>query len=418
MLCRRCLRFALAVFVANVAAAADARWPALTGDLSGVVRLDALGDSPPLAWSTRVQPSSDGALRVDLDVSARGLAVHAQVTLPAGAESPGEWRILDGTIDLETWLPVALAKAGATSLPSDLTVTGPVRIVGEGTWRDAEISGALKVTLDGGAAGSVAQSWSTTGLGLVAEIALEKNLPALRTLQLYAESLSAAGVTARRVVVEAGGVAGGRLEVRRAEVEVFGGRVALAPFTLDPTTPSVNTAADLVGVALGDLAALAPQAVAEARGQVAGRIAVRWDAQAGAEPGAGLLSVNLGIPATVRLAASPGFLTERVPARFNLAGESLGPISRALSLKNPAYETLRRIELGELPLVVDGLVVKLYPDGLDGAVSARLELSGHPAEAKSAVGTVSFSVNVTGPLSQVLRLGMKPNSSMNFGAGR
>ncbi len=416
----RCRRFclALAAFAAGRVLAAESRWPPLDGELSGVVRLDALGDAPPLAWRTHVQPSADGSLRVEVAVTADGLVLHAGATLPATGEAPGTWRLTDATVDLATWLPVAIARAGTTALPSDFAATGTLRLAGEGTWRDQVVAGALTAELAGATAGSAAQNWSASGLALAGEIAIEKNLPTARSLRLGVESLRVVGITVRRIVVEAAGATGGRLDVRRAEVEMLGGRVALAPFTLDPAAPAVDTTADLVGVALGDLAALAPQALAEARGQISGRLAVRWSARLGAEPGTGSLSMGVDTPATIRLAATPGFLTERVPARFNLVGMSLGPLSRLLSIENPAYDTLRRIELGQLPLVVDGLEVKLYPDGPDGAVSARVELSGHPAEAKSAVGAVSFSVNVAGPLSQVLRLGMQKNASMSLGAGR
>lgn len=413
--CRLCL--VLAVLAAGGLQAAEARWPAFDGDLSGLLRLDALGDAPPLTWHTHVKPTAGGPPQIDLELSARGLGLHARVTLPPG-EAPGTWQIADGTIDLAVWLPIALARAGQAALPPDLAVTGTLRLAGEGTWRNAEVSGSLTAALDGATAGSAAQNWSASGVALAAVIALTNNLPAVRSLRLDVDTLQVASLTARRIVAEAAGAAGGRLDLRRAELEMFGGRVALAPFTFDPAMPAVDTTADLTGVALGELAALAPQAVAEAHGQVAGRVAVRWSAQLGTEPGAGALRVSVDTPATVRLAATPGFLTQRVPARLGLIGGSFGPLSRWLSVENPAYDTLRRIELGELPLAVDRLEVKLYPDGPDGAISARVELSGHPAEANSAVGGVSFVVNVAGPLSQVLRVGLKQNASIQINSAR
>jgi hypothetical protein len=296
-------------------------------------------------------------------------------------------------------------------------VTGTLRLSGEGTWRDAEVSGALTAGLENATAGSAAQNWSAAGLAISADVSLAKNLPVARALRISVDTFLVAGLTVRQIAADAVGVAGGKLDVRRIEVEMLGGRVALAPFTLDPAAPAIDTTADLAGVALGDLAVLLPQALSAATGQIAGRISVKWNAQLGVEPGAGKLLVASDAPATVRLAGRPGFLTERIPARFNLAGTSLGPISRLLSLENPAFDTLRRIELGEMPLVVEGLEVKLYPDGPDGA-SARVTLSGHPADPKSAVGKVSFSVNVDGPLSQVIQLGMQKNASMSFGAGK
>lgn len=382
-----------------------------------MVRLDVLGDAPALAWHTQFRPAADGSPQITLEVTARGLALRVEATLPL-VDAPGTWRILDGTCDPAVWLSVATARAGTTGLPPDFAVTGTLRLSGEGTWRENEMAGAVTASLENATAGSATQNWSASGVTLSTVVELAQNRPAIRTLKLALDTVRVAGLTARRIAVEAVGAADGKLDVRRADVEMLGGHVALAPFTFDPAAPAIDTTADLVGVALGEVAALAPQAVAEARGQIAGRLAVRWTARLGAEPGTGTLAMGVDTPTTIRLAAAPGFLTDRVPARFNLIGTSLGPLSRMLSVENPAYDTLRRIELGQLPLVVDALEVKLYPEGPDGAVSARVDLAGHPAEAKSAVEAVSFSVNVAGPLSQVLRLGLQKNASMSFGAGR
>lgn len=413
---RRLLAFVVLV-TAGGARAADLPWPPLTTDLSGVLRLDALGDSPALSWRAQLQPAADGSPRLALEITARGLVLHAHATLPPIGAASGTWRLADGSLDLAVWLPVALARAGAAAVPADLAATGALRLAGEGSWRDQEVSGTLTAAIENATAGSVAQNWSASGLTVSADVALAKNLPVARTLRLGIDRFVVAGLTVRRIAADAVGVAGGKLDVRRVEVEMLGGRVALSPFTLDPAAPAIDTTADVVGVALGDLATLLPEALTAATGQIAGRISVRWNAQVGVEPGAGNLLVATDRPATVRLAERPGFLTERIPARFNLLGTSLGPLSRMMSLENPAYETLRRIELGEMPLVVDALEVKLYPDGPDGA-SARVELSGHPEDPKSAVGKVSFSVNVDGPLSQVLRLGMQKNTSMSVGTGK
>ena len=417
MLLRRRHGLAFAALVCGGLQAAAPRWPAIDGDFSGVLRLDALGHAAPLAWHTHLQTTAEGPPIVDLEVTSHGLALHAHLTLPT-SDAPGTWRLSEGMIELETWLPVALARAGGAALPPDLAATGAVRVAGEGTWRDTDVSGRVTVAMENATAGSTAQNWSGTGLAIAAELVLAKNLPTVHALRIGGETMRAAGLTLRRIAIEAAGDPGGRLEVRRAEVEMLGGRVALAPFTFDPAAPSIDTTAEFIGVGLGEIATLAPQALAEAHGELGGRVAVRWSGPAGAEPGAGTLQVGTGTLATVRLAAKPGFLTQSVPVRFNLIGESLGSLSRLLSLENPAYDTLRRIELGELPLVVDALEVKLYPDGPDGAVSARVELSGHPAEANSAVGVVSFSVNVAGPLSQVLQLGLQKNASMSVSSGR
>ena len=193
--------------------------------------------------------------------------------------------------------------------------------------------------------------------------------------------------------------------MRRAEIVAFGGRIALAPFTLDPAAPAVRTTAEFSGVALGELAALVPQALTEARGQVAGRITVNWSLQAGVEPGAGSLVVSPDTPATLRLAKSPGLLTGRSPPRIEFLPAWTGPLHTWFSVENPGYDLLRRIELGDMPLVVEHLDVRLYPDGPDAARSATVEISARPASGE-AVKKVTFTVNLSGPLAQVLRLGL------------
>ncbi len=410
-------RLALAVFAAGGLRAAEPQWPPLNGELSGALRLDALGDAPPLQWRTHLKPTAGGLPQIDLEVTASGLELHARATLPPG-EAPGTWQISSAAVDLAMWLPIALARAGQAVLPPDLVATGTLRVAGEGTWRNAKATGSISAALDGATVGSTAQNLSASGVSLAAAIDLADNLPTVRSLRLGVDTLQMASLTARRIVAEAAGAEGGRIDVRRAELEVLGGRVALTPFTVDPARLAIDTAADLTGLALGELAALAPQALAEGSGQVAGRVAVRWSAEQGPEPGAGALRVAVDVPATVRLAPTPGFLTQRLPARFGLIGGSFGPLSRWLSIENPAYLTLRRIELGELPLAVDSLEVKLYPDGPDGAISARVELSGHPAEPHSPVGAVSFQVNVAGPLSQVVHYGLNNKASLHVNSTR
>ena len=182
--CRLCL--ALTALAAGALPAAETRWPALDGDLSGVLRLDTLGDAPPLTWHARVKPSAEGPPQIDLEVTARGLVLHAQATLPPDG-APGTWRIADGAVDLAAWLPIALARADQAALPPDLAATGTLRFAGEGTWRDAEVSGSLTAALAGATAGSAAQNWSASGLTLAAEITLTKNLPALRAARVDLE---------------------------------------------------------------------------------------------------------------------------------------------------------------------------------------------------------------------------------------
>lgn len=191
--------------------------------------------------------------------------------------------------------------------------------------------------------------------------------------------------------------------------------MSLKPFTVDPSAPNLQTTASMTGVALKEVATLVPQALKEAQGQIDGHLAGHWSAATGAEPGEGVMLVSGNLPTILRLAESPGFLSAHVPTRIALLPSSFGPLARWLSAANPAYGALRDIEMGNMPLKVDTLNVQLYPDGRDAPRTAHIEIVAHPVDA-SAVKLVTFTINVSGPLDQVMRLGMKQRLRMSGGS--
>ena len=73
---------------------------------------------------------------------------------------------------------------------------------------------------------------------------------------------------------------------------------------------------------------------------------------------------------------------------------------------------LQRIELGQSPLAVETLRLQLYPDGPGGPRSARVDIVARPAGAGDVVEKITFSVNVSGPLDQVLQLGFKDRATI------
>ena len=107
----------------------------------------------------------------------------------------------------------------------------------------------------------------------------------------------------------------------------------------------------------------------------------------------------------MRLTASPGFLTGKMPLRIQFLPPWLGPLARWVAIDNPAYDMLHRIEMGETWLTIERLRVQLYPDGPNGARSAVVDIAARPAGG-GVVDRVTFAVNVFGPLSQVVRLGL------------
>ena len=388
--------------------------PPVTGELSGNLILREWPGLPPFAWRVTALTQDKGT-KLDLSTTAPGLVLRVEAILPP-AGAAGTWRVVEGTADVASWLPVAKAQARSVVLPDDLVMTGSIRLAGEGTWQGSEVAGTVTSTLANGSARSVAQGWEAAEIAVTGELAVVAGDVTLRSAQIRVGSVQGSGLVARNLLVDIAGAADGRLDIRRAELDVLGGHVSLAPFGFNPAKPAVEATAEFSQVALAELALLVPQALAEAHGRVDGRIGLRWSSATGFEPGAGSFTVSAEAPATVRLAATPGFLTQRMPRTIALLPAWLGPVARWFSPENPAYDTLHEIELGHQLLTVETLRLQLYPDGPDAPRTALVELAARPA-AGGAVERVTFTVNVAGPLNQVLRLGLNNGAKVKVGNG-
>lgn len=404
-----CLLFVLLAVGAGGTAVAQP-WPPVAGELSGGLQWRALAGAPPVTWRVQLaQPGPDGVGRALGDVRASGLDVQAEGTTDGG------WRLTVGEMDLATWSRPLLAAAGVGA-PGDLVLLGTLRFEGEGTWVGTGVEGRLRVTLANGRASSANQGWEADGLELVAQIALASDGSlAIESMTMRAATLQAAGMAGRDLQVELVGRIPGEIEVRRAEVAILGGTVRVRPFRLDPERPEIRATADLAAIALDEVAALLPTALAGARGRLEGRVEVAWSEAAGFRPQGGALRVAADAPASLRLASTPGFLTQHLPERIRLLPDWLRLPPTWLAPVNPAYGTLEKIERGEQDLTVEQLRVELYPDGPDGPRSATVEVAARPASG-SAVERVSFTVNVAGPLQQVLEIGLDERARLNFNA--
>lgn len=409
-----CLRplFATLILAAGSGGTGHAQdWPPLAGELSGRFEWRAPAGTPPLAWRVKLMPPGAAApAGLSATVTAPGLNVGIEAALP------GRWKVAGGTIKLAEWGRPVLAAAWS-GMPPDLEVGGTMQLEGGGGWAGTEIDGRLTLAMTDGFMRSASQAWDVQGLVLEAAVSVQSDGATLQTLRLTAETVRAADVQASNLMVEAVGGVDGRIEVRRAEVEVFGGRVALSPFTFDPARPEVATTAELSGLAMAELARLIPTALASATGKIEGRIGIEWSEAAGFQPRSGALTIATDAPATLRLTATPGFLTQHLPERIQLLPGWLRLPANWFAPVNPAYGTLESIEMGRQDLRVDQLRVALYPDGPEGVRSATVEVTARPATG-SAVELVSFTVNVAGSLQQVLQLGMDDRASLNFNAGK
>ncbi len=385
--------------------------PPIKSDLSGQLALPKIPGLPNIGWQLKVQPVTDASsdsLRVEATLKATGLDVQLEFTLPRG-EKPGTWRIVQAKLAAASWWRLIAEQSGKKNMPDDFEFTGDLLVEGAGEWRGAEASGTLHVTLAAGTAGSAGQRWSATGLTLDAELQLKKSKPTLRTARVRVETIQILGLAATNLALDAEGAEGDAISVTRAEVAALGDRVTLTPFTIDPANPVLKTTADFSRLVLSDLALLAPQAVKEAKGRIAGRITVEWRPREASVKAEGGLTSLPGESAMLLLAPSPGLLTSRVPERLALL-----PI---LSIKNPAFDTLRRVELGEDSLTVDSLQVDLYRQNADGGRTAQIRVNARPLDDRD-VKHITFTVNLSGPLDQVLRLGLGNKASVKLRADK
>jgi hypothetical protein len=192
-------------------------------------------------------------------------------------------------------------------------------------------------------------------------------------------------------------------QLTRAETELWGGRVALAPFDYRPSDAAVQTTLKVIGLAANDLAQWVPRTLASASGQFSGEVVLGWTATNGFRPGRGTLTMVNPQQSSVRLAPAPGLLSSRVPKQIETLPAWLGPVARWATVDNPAHEDLIDIEMGRRSLAVEHMEVSIYPDGRGGLRTVRADLVARPMDSP-AVKRVSFGVNVMGPWEDLLLL--------------
>lgn len=382
--------------------------PPLNGELAGRLVLPRIAGFPPFDWRVKLRPADSARLAFDATASAPGVELQVEVTLPRG-DSPGGWRIASAKIDAAHWWRLTAELGGVKSLPPDFEFTGQFAVNGSGSWRGGEVSGLLHATLSGAAAHSSLQNWSASGLTIESDLALTAGRGTLRAAQVRVETVQVAGLTAHDFVLDAVGAGAGGVAIQRAEIAALGGQITLAPFTVDPSHPAFKTTVDFPHVVLGDVVPLLPQALKEAQGRVAGRVLIDWNAKDGLVSAEGKLATIAGETAVLRLAGSPGLLTGHVPERI--------AVFLGISLKNPATDTLRRVELGEDALIVDNLTIELFSArGTEGR-TAEIRVVGRPTNDRD-LKHVTLTVNVAGPLDQVLRLGVAQHAKLKVGAAK
>ncbi|HEY0967070.1 MAG TPA: YdbH domain-containing protein [Opitutaceae bacterium] len=401
--------FVLGSLLAAAGLAAGWSLPPLAGDLRGEFT-PVPGRT--LQWQVSLKGSAEPLRPGELIVTGEGAELRVAFDLDSAA-GVVRWQITEGRIDLATWLPVLAAYLGRTDL-LDLEVKGTLVLAGEGEAGDQGVSGRMVADLKDVSAWHGVWGVQLDGIegriggpidGLLAgDVPFDLSVQTITTLRLGARLLAVRGKL----------VGFSSADIATARVEIAGGAVEADLFsaTFEPLAVAARIRVTRVG--LQDIVQLVPAALAQANGRVNGDVRVAWSETDGFQIGEGRLRLDASEPTTLTLAASPGFLTSQVPSRFVLLPAWLGPLSRWFSPINPAHQTLREIELGQIPLQVQSLSIDLSPDGDAAGRTASVSIRGRPVGDGGVVEVVTFQINVAGPLSEVLKLGVEQDFSVDL----
>lgn len=408
--CPAWLRWGLLLALVATASAAEWQLPPIDGELSGDFAPLKYPGAPALHWKLNLsRVAGSGERTAELNVAGEGTTLRAEARVnPAGA---GTWRLVGAELDAARWFSV-LAPMFGPGL-GGLAAEGRVALSGEGTIRAGEFQGRAHVEWRDGGLRDAANGWVIEGIALRGDLGRVWPAPVGDgPFVLTFREASVAGVIARDGVVEFTTDFSHTAQLVRATCALLDGRVEIAPFALQFAKPQILGDVQFTGLDLGRISALLPPVLADARGRVGGRVALKWSAAAGLTAGNGRLQIAPGEAASLRLAMTPGFLTSSVPRRLALLPAWLGPIARAFSPENPAYETLRAIEMGEMRLEVNSLDVGLQPEGDPAGRTARVVVTARPAK-NDVVESVRFEINVAGPLTDVVRMGLEGRVNMH-----
>lgn len=390
------LRRSLAALIAGAIAfarvpAADKAWiPPLDGQLEGEFTPLKLAGSPPLRWAVTFQTTEPRRRQGKFTVEGPGAALRGDVELDPFAE--GTWRLTEARVELGQWLG-AIAPFLSPEL-AKVALQGAMEATGEGTWRGGVLGGRATLTLRDGRLDDPAHKFGLEGVTLTArfeDLAGRRTAPA-QVLAWRSGHYDTFAIGEGRVVFA---LQGDALHVQEAVVGVLGGELTLSSFVMSTQRSDVSVTAQVRGVDVTQLLFLLPPVLADARGRLDGRLALRRD-DAGIQIGTGRLALRPGDTAELRLAPTPGLLSKSMPAAV---------------LQH--YPGLGKIEMGEMPLRADVLEVTFTPQGDDAGRTAWVHVAGGPVDPKLRA-PIDLNINVRGPLESLVKFGT--NSRLKFGA--
>lgn len=352
----------------------------LSGTLSGEAAL--FGEQgPTFRWELKGL-SRDGDRR-ELEFTLEGAASRAEgrgmIDVRTG---DGTWRLDAAEIDLISWFRF-LAPTVGDSL-AGLMAEGQATISGEGVLKAGRVLGRIHFRLTGGMLRSEAEGWELHGISAEGDF----DVRGAGELTAAVQSVRYGGLVLKDGRV--GLALGSDLTavVTHLEVSGLGGVIAVDSFKFALRQPEVALSIKVAGIALEELTAYLPSALAEAAGRLDGQMEMRWSAADGLRIGAGWLALREESEASVRLAPVPGLITQQLEG------------------SNPAFEPLRRIERGETALNVQVLRAVFSPQGDERGRTASIRLEAEPVDPMLKAPFV-IDVNVAGPLDQLIKLGLE-----------
>ncbi|MBE7538901.1 MAG: YdbH domain-containing protein [Opitutaceae bacterium] len=336
------------------------------------------------------------------------------------ASQAGSWTLNASSISVEQWIAPLSGYLGLRDSLGDFRIAGNLQGEASGTISRGSICGRLHCRLSDASLSSDTRGLRVEGLNV--SLDLEGPAP---LLSQGTPTLSFREARFNQVIARNGHIAfslskSGALYIAGARLDLFGGAVEIRDETIplqSVLSREVSLGIHLSNLSLAEISAMLPDVIAEAHGRLSGQIRVAWSAKNGFKFGNGRFQIDRAESVEIRFNPQPGFLTSHTPERLTILPAWTGVLQRWFSPKNPAYESLRQIEMGLMSLHVETLSVELHPAGDAQGRTATVRISARPA-VSSAVDRIDFEVNVSGPLDEVIRLGMDKKVSIKNGGAR
>lgn len=360
-------------------------------------------------------PATPGTRRALLEIDGPGEShLVARATLDL-ATAITHWEMEPVDLSLADFYPLLAPRF----LPPELSgfdVSGSLTLALAGTLQSDDLSAKAALTLTDVTVRDDVKGWIAEGIN--AHISLPA-LPSLRTdtpqtLTLRAFTHTSTGLAMSDLQTAFWIEPGGRIHFSETRVEGLGGKLALGAFDFDPRALDLSVPVHVENIESTHLAAFIPEAISEVHGRFSGDLLLHWTPKDGLKPGDGKLELVRAPGTTLRLSKAPGFFTSNLDERLYFLPTSWGFLRRMISLSNPAYGTLKKIENGEMPIEVERISIHFTPAGDSAGRTATVTIVARPADPKSAIKTLRINVSVNGPLVEVLKFGATDNMNFNW----